>query len=246
MSVRVFHPNQRPGSVKIWRVRCDVLRAVYYSLVLFTYQRVYENIWLLRDLTPEMDEIFAEHKYLSYRKPHGVRTCNLISRAPCRCYFVASKPVMCLYQCQWCCIAVDSFALRFNTNYITLLNVFVGNKVKYLLLSVKLFIRGVYMCAPVILCGVLSELLYWRLVCLTRICSKTKCSCNQLAFESVCFTKLRYCKIYTTYFTSIQSIFCIHSLQSYTHLYTIYMPIVKTVYIVYSRLYTQYTQYTCL
>ena len=89
-----FHPNQRPGSVKIWRVRWDVLRAVYYSLVLFTCQRVYENIWLLRDLTPEMDEIFAEHKYLSYRKPHGVRTCNLISRAPRRCYFVASKPVI--------------------------------------------------------------------------------------------------------------------------------------------------------
>ena len=94
-----FYPNQSPGSVKIWRVRWDVLRAVYYSLVLFTCQRVYENIWLLRDLTPEMDEIFAEHKYLSYRKPHGVRTCNLISRAPRRCYFVASRPVyMCLYQ----------------------------------------------------------------------------------------------------------------------------------------------------
>ena len=98
MSVRVFHPNQRPGSVKIWRVCWDVLRAVYYSLVLFTCQRIYENIWLLRDLTPEMDEIFAEHKYLSYRKPHGVRTCNLISREPCRCYFVASKPaVICVY-----------------------------------------------------------------------------------------------------------------------------------------------------
>ena len=94
-----FHPNQRPRSVKIWRVRWDVLRAVYYSLVLFTCQRVYENIWLLRDLTPEMDEIFAEHKYLSYRKPHGVRTCNLISRVPRRSYFVASRPVyMCLYQ----------------------------------------------------------------------------------------------------------------------------------------------------
>jgi hypothetical protein len=78
----------------MWRVRWDVLRAVYYSLVLFTCQRVFENIWLLRDLTPEMVEIFAEHKYLSYRKPHGVRTCNLISRAPRRCYFVASKPVM--------------------------------------------------------------------------------------------------------------------------------------------------------
>jgi hypothetical protein len=24
-----FHPNQKPGSVKIWRVRWDVLRAVY-------------------------------------------------------------------------------------------------------------------------------------------------------------------------------------------------------------------------
>ena len=56
-----FHPNQRPGSVKIWRVCWDVLRTVYYSLVLFTCQRIYENIWLLRDLTPEMDEIFAEH-----------------------------------------------------------------------------------------------------------------------------------------------------------------------------------------
>ena len=41
-----------------------------------------------------MDEIFAEHKYLPYRRPHGVRTCNLISRAPRRCYFVASKPVI--------------------------------------------------------------------------------------------------------------------------------------------------------
>jgi hypothetical protein len=41
-----------------------------------------------------MDEIFAEHKYLSCRKTHGVRTCNLISRAPRRCYFVASKPVI--------------------------------------------------------------------------------------------------------------------------------------------------------
>ena len=93
-----FHPNQRPGSVKIWRVCWDVFRAVYYSLVLFTCQRVYENIWLLRDLTPKMDEIFAEHKYLSYRKPHGVRTCNLISRAPRRCCFVASKPaVICVY-----------------------------------------------------------------------------------------------------------------------------------------------------
>ena len=49
---------------------------------------------MLRDLTPEMDEIFAEHKYLSYRKPHGARTCNLVSRAPCRCYFVASKPAV--------------------------------------------------------------------------------------------------------------------------------------------------------
>ena len=86
-----FHPNQGPGSVKIWRVRWDVLRAVLYK-------RVYENIWLLRDLTPEMDEIFDEHKYLIYRKTHRVRTCNLISRAPHRCYFVASKPVMCLYQ----------------------------------------------------------------------------------------------------------------------------------------------------
>jgi hypothetical protein len=37
---------------------------------------------------------FAEHKYLSYRKPHGVQTCNLISLAPCRCYFVSSKPVL--------------------------------------------------------------------------------------------------------------------------------------------------------
>ena len=89
-----FHPNQRPQSVKIWRVRWDVLRAVYYSLVLFTCQRVYENIWLLRDLMPKVDEIFAEHKYLSYRKPYGVRTCNLISCAPCRYYFVASKPVI--------------------------------------------------------------------------------------------------------------------------------------------------------
>jgi hypothetical protein len=89
-----FHPNQRPESVKIWRVRWDVLRAVYYSLVLFTCQRVYENIWLLRDLTPKVDEIFAEHKYLSYRKPYGVRTCNLISCAPRRYYFVASKPVI--------------------------------------------------------------------------------------------------------------------------------------------------------
>ena len=43
---------------------------------------------------PEMDEIFTEHKYLSYRKPHGVRTCNLISCAPRRCYFVTSKPVI--------------------------------------------------------------------------------------------------------------------------------------------------------
>ena len=93
-----FHSNQRPGSVKIWRVCWDVLRAVYNSLVLFTCQRVYENIWLLRDLTPEMDEIFAEHKYLSYRKPHGVQTCNLISRAPRRCCFVTSKPaVICVY-----------------------------------------------------------------------------------------------------------------------------------------------------
>ena len=74
-------------------------------LVLFTCQRVYENIWLLRVLTPEMDEIFNEHKDLSHRKPHGVRTCNLISRAPCRCYFVVSKPCY-----QWCRIAVDSFA----------------------------------------------------------------------------------------------------------------------------------------
>jgi hypothetical protein len=41
-----------------------------------------------------MDEIFAEHKYLSYRKPHGVRKCNLISLASFRCYFVASKPVL--------------------------------------------------------------------------------------------------------------------------------------------------------
>jgi hypothetical protein len=89
-----FHPNQRHGSVKICRVRWDVLRAVYYSLVLFTCQRVYENIWLLRDLTPGMDEMFAEHKYLSYRKPHGAQTCNLISRAPCRCYFDASKHVI--------------------------------------------------------------------------------------------------------------------------------------------------------
>jgi hypothetical protein len=143
-----FHPNQGPGSVKIWRVRWDVLRAVLYSLVLFTCQRVYENIWLLRDLTPEMDEIFDEHKYLSYSKTHGVRTCNLISRAPHRCYFVASKPVMCLYQ--RCRIAVDSFA---STNYRTPLNFFVGNKVKYLLLSFKLFLSGVYTCAPVILCG---------------------------------------------------------------------------------------------
>jgi hypothetical protein len=51
------------------------------------------------------------------------------------------------------------------------------------------------------------------------------------------FAKPRYYKIYTIYFTSIQSIFCIHTLQSYTHLYIIYMSIVKTVYIVYSRFY---------
>jgi hypothetical protein len=96
------------------------------------------------------------------------------------------------------------------------------------------------MCAPVLLCGVLSEL-YWRLhgVFNSYICFKTKCSCNheyQILPKEV-FTKLRYCKIYTIYFTSIQSIFCIHTLLSYAHLYIIYMSIVKTVYIVYSRFY---------
>jgi hypothetical protein len=44
---------------------CELFTIV---LVLFTCHRVYENIWLLRVLTPEMDE----HKDLSYRKPHGV------------------------------------------------------------------------------------------------------------------------------------------------------------------------------
>jgi hypothetical protein len=106
-----FHPNQRPGSVKIWRVCCDVLRAVYYSLVLFTCQRIYGSIWLLRDLTPEMDEIFAEHKYLSYRKPHGVRTCNLISRAALPVLFCRFKTCY-----QWCRIAVESFASLRNTD----------------------------------------------------------------------------------------------------------------------------------
>ena len=48
---------------------CELFTIV---LVLFTCHCVYENIWLLQVLTPEMDEIFAEHKDLSYRKPHGV------------------------------------------------------------------------------------------------------------------------------------------------------------------------------
>ena len=103
------------------------------------------------------------------------------------------------------------------------------------------------MCASYIVwLYVLSER-YWRLECLTRIYMLQ----DQMLLQSVSicislleatntkevFTKPRYCKIYTIYFTSIHSIFCIHTLLSYTHLYTIYMSIVKTVYIIYSRFY---------
>jgi hypothetical protein len=86
---------------------------------------------------------------------HGVRTCNLISCAPFRCYFVASKPVI-----NGVALQLIASLRRDITSYRSPPNVFVGKKVKYLLLSVKLFLRGVYTCVPVISCGVLSEL-YW-------------------------------------------------------------------------------------
>jgi hypothetical protein len=63
MSVRVFIRIKGLEVLKYGEFVGLFCWAVYYSLVLFTCQRVYENIWLLRDLTPEMDEIFAEHKY---------------------------------------------------------------------------------------------------------------------------------------------------------------------------------------
>jgi hypothetical protein len=132
---------------------CELFTIV---LVLFTCHRVYENLWLLRVLTPEMDEIFAEHKDLSYRKPHGVRTCNLISCAPCRCYFVVSKPVI-----SGVALQLIASLRRDITNYRSPLNVFVWNKVLKLstcyYLLIKLFLREVYTCVPVILCGVLVQ-----------------------------------------------------------------------------------------
>jgi hypothetical protein len=67
-----------------------------------------------------------------------VQTCNLISRAPCRCYFVVSKPVI-SEVISGVALQLIASLRRDITNYRSPLNVFVGNK--------TVSKRSLYVCA---------------------------------------------------------------------------------------------------